>query len=66
MLHVHDPEWTFGRSLDVAGVYGDSRHLIEVAYNAGDVDTIRSEFSCFSFRERNAALGKSGSIAKGD
>jgi len=53
--HLMDPEWSFCRALDVAGVSGESRSIMEEAYAKGDAGEIRAEFALFSLNQRAAA-----------
>ena len=53
-----DPAWSFSRALDVAGVSGESRALMEAAFAKGDAREIRAEFALFSLNQRAAAVAK--------
>ena len=51
-----DPKWSFSRALDVAGVSGESRSVMEAAFAKGDAGEIRAEFALFSLNQRAAAF----------
>jgi len=53
--HLQDPAWSFTRALDVMGVAGDARVVMEDAYEKADIQRIRAEYALFSLNQRALA-----------